>query len=330
MNVLITGGAGFIGANLVRYWLGAYPNDTVVTLDALTFGPSNVRDLSEHPRHRLIPGDIADEATVFSAYEAYRFDLAIHTAAQSHVDVSIDSPLSTIRTNVLGTATLLEGFRRYRPDGRFHVVSTDEVYGDLGDVGAFSEASPYAPNNPYSASKAGGDHLARAYHRTFGLHVTISHCSNNYGPYQYLDKFIPKMVCNAVEGRSLPVYGEGLNVRDWLYVEDHCRGIAVICQEAAAGASYCIGGREEWRNLDLVRLLCKKVDDRLGRAAGTSARLITFVPDRLGHDYRYALDSTKLTSELGWRPRVSFEEGLTSTVDWYLSNPSWVEEHRAP
>ncbi len=328
MNVLITGGAGFIGANLVRYWLREHPSDRVVTLDKLLFGPGNLRACLDNPRHELIVADVSDASAAFAAYEEHGFELAIHTAAQSHVDVSIDDPLATIRSNVLGTATVLEGLRRVGGDGRVHVVSTDEVYGSLGDEDSFSESSPYSPNNPYSASKAGGDHLASAYHRTYGVDVTISHCSNNYGPFQYLDKFIPKMVCNAAAGIALPVYGQGENVRDWLHVEDHCRGIEAICRSGRAGETYCIGGKSEWRNADLVKLLCEKVDARLGRDAGTSARLIEWVADRPGHDYRYALDASKIECELGWRPSVSFDEGLTATVDWYLSNPEWVAEHR--
>ena len=284
IRVLITGGAGFIGANLVRYWLREHPSDTVVTFDKLLFGDENLNHCRDNPRHHLVVGDVCDRRIVFDTLDRHEIDWVIHAAAQSHVDVSISDPLPTIETNVLGTATLLEATRQLSPEGRFHVVSTDEVYGSLGDRDAFREDTPYAPNNPYSASKAGGDHLARAYQRTFGLHVTISHCSNNYGPFQYPDKFIPKMVCNAVEGRDLPVFGQGLNVRDWLYVEDHCRAIDVICRSAASGESYCIGGNAEWRNVDLVRLLCDKVDARLGRKDGTSRQLITFVSDRPFND----------------------------------------------
>ena len=327
MTVLITGGAGFIGANLVRYWLDAYPDDVVVTLDKLAYGDANIRDTRDHERHHFVKGDIADAGLVRSVFEDHGIDSVIHAAAQSHVDLSISDPLSTIESNVMGTAVLLEAMRLYAPGkGRFHLVSTDEVFGALGDQAAFSEISPYSPNNPYSASKAAADHLVRAYQRTFGMEVSITNCSNNYGPWQYPDKFLPKMICNAAAGLPLPVYGDGRNVRDWLYVEDHCRAIDVVFHKADSGAAYCVGGTSEWQNIELLRLLCAQLDERLDRSEGESAELITFVADRPGHDYRYAMDASKLERELGWTPQVSFEDGLETTMSWYLDNPAWVAE----
>lgn len=327
MNVLVTGGAGFIGANLVQYWLAAYPDDVVVTLDKLAYGDANLRDVRDHDRHRFVQGDITDAELVRSVFVEHRIDSVIHAAAQSHVDLSISDPLSTVESNVMGTAVLLEAMRLHAADrGRFHLVSTDEVFGALRDQAAFSETSPYSPNNPYSASKAAGDHLVRAYQRTFGMEVSITNCSNNYGPRQYPDKFLPKMICNAAAGLPLPVYGDGRNVRDWLYVEDHCRAIDVIFHNAPSGAAYCVGGTSEWQNIELLRLLCAQLDEKLGRPDGESAELITFVADRPGHDYRYAMDASKLERDLGWTPQVTFEDGLERTMAWYLDNPDWVDE----
>ncbi len=327
MNVLVTGGAGFIGANLVHYWLREHPDDIVVTLDKLAYGDANIRDCLDHPRHRFVKGDITDADLVRSVFETHEIHSVVHAAAQSHVDASISDPVSTVHANAIGTAVLLEAMRLYSAgDGRFHLVSTDEVFGALGDQEAFSEESPYAPNNPYSASKAAGDHLVRAYQRTFGMEVSTTNCSNNYGPRQYPDKFLPKMICNAAAKLPLPVYGDGRNVRDWLYVEDHCRAIDVIFHGAASGEAYCVGGTSEWQNIELLHLLCAQLDEKLGRSAGESAELITFVEDRPGHDYRYAMDASKLERDLGWRPQVSFEEGLERTMAWYLDNPGWVDE----
>ncbi|MDA1192687.1 MAG: dTDP-glucose 4,6-dehydratase [Candidatus Poribacteria bacterium] len=330
MNLLVTGSAGFIGANLVRYWLDNHPNDSVVSLDKLVYGRANLAEFIDHPRHTFVQGDIADAELIERLFVEHRIESVIHAAAQSHVDVSIQDPVGTIHANVIGTAALLEGMRRHaKVRGRFHLVSTDEVFGSLGDQDAFRETSPYSPNNPYSASKAASDHLVRAYHRTFGIDVSITNCSNNYGPHQYPDKFLPKMICNGVDGQPLPVYGDGKNIREWLFVDDHCRAIDLIFHNAKPGSAYCVGGRAEWQNIELVHLLCEILDEKLDRPAGTTARQIAFVADRPGHDYRYAMDSSRLRSDLGWSPQVSFEDGLETTVNWYLSRPDWIEEVRA-
>jgi dTDP-glucose 4,6-dehydratase len=324
MNLLITGGAGFIGVNLVRYWLEHHPEDTVVALDRLAYGCAGLDERLAHANLRFVHGDAADADMVRRVFGEHGIGGVIHAAAQSHVDTAIADPETTLRDNVWATFRLLEAMRRLSPQGRFHLISTDEVFGQLGAAGYFDESTPYAPDNPYSASKAAADHLVRAYHHTYGLDVVITNCSNNYGPFQYADKFIPRMIRQALRDEPLPVYGKGENVRDWLYVGDHCRAIDVVFHRAEPGETYCIGGNNEWRNIDLVRLLCRLVDERLGRRRGASEQLITFVPDRPGHDFRYAIHPGKVERDLGWKPIVPFEEGLARTVDWYLEHREWM------
>ena len=331
-TLLVTGGCGFIGSNLIRHWREAHPTDLVVNLDKLTYAgnPRNLSDLEGDERYAFVRGDISDPATVEEVFARWRPDGVVHLAAESHVDRSILEPLDFIRTNVLGTAVLLETARRFwgdRRDVRFHHVSTDEVYGELGPTGYFSEETPYRPNSPYSASKAGSDHLARAYHRTYAMPVVVTTCSNNYGPYQFPEKLIPLMIHNALTGQPLPVYGNGSNVRDWIYVEDHCRALDRVFHEGRPGETYAIGGRSERSNLDVVRTLCRLLD-QLGADPANQPHedLIVFVPDRPGHDFRYAIDSTKIERELGWRPREIFESGLLRTVRWYIENRAWIED----
>lgn len=346
-HLLITGGAGFIGANFVHYWLEHHPEDRVVVLDALTYAGNlaNLAAASGQSRFRFVRGDISDAQLLSSIFAAAQVDCVVHFAAESHVDRSITGPDEFIRTNVLGTHALLKAARaawnrngQCRDDVRFHHVSTDEVYGSLAaDSPAFTESTAYSPNSPYSASKAGSDHLVRAYHHTFGLPVTTSNCSNNYGPYHFPEKLIPLMLVNALDGKPLPVYGRGENLRDWLYVEDHCRAIDVILQRGRVGETYNVGGRNEWRNIDIVRHLCSILERRFQRepslrdrfpkcpaASGQSIdSLIAFVTDRPGHDWRYAIDATKIERELAFKPRESFETGIEKTVDWYLANEAW-------
>lgn len=334
MKILITGGAGFIGSHVVRRFVTRYPDYQVVNLDALTYAGNleNIRDIEKAPNYRFIKGDITDETAIGNLFDSESFDAVIHLAAESHVDRSITDPLIFIRTNVLGTASLLNAARRnWIRDGQvkqgvmFYHVSTDEVYGSLGASGYFTESTPYDPRSPYSASKASSDHLVRAYHHTFGFPALISNCSNNYGSYQFPEKLIPLMIRNIVMNRPLPVYGKGENVRDWLWVEDHASAIDAVFHKGRAGQTYNIGGNNEWKNIDLVHLLCRLMDQKLGRPEGTSARLITYVKDRAGHDLRYAIDSSKLKKEIGWEPSITFEKGLSVTVDWYLSNQVWLE-----
>ncbi|MCX8040052.1 MAG: dTDP-glucose 4,6-dehydratase [Planctomycetota bacterium] len=329
--VLVTGGAGFIGCHVVRHLLASDPALRVITLDALTYAGhrENLADvLAAHPqRHRFVHGDIADRPLVAALFAEEGIDTVIHLAAESHVDRSIDGPLAFVRSNVLGTAVLLEAARAAwgrRQDVRFHHVSTDEVFGSLGEEGRFTEETPYDPSSPYSASKAASDHLVRAWHRTYGLPATLSNCCNNYGPYQFPEKLIPLMVCRALAGETLPVYGSGRQIRDWLYVEDHARALALIVRRGQPGRTYHIGAREEHRNLELVERLCDLLDELRPDPAGPHRRLIRFVADRPGHDYRYAIDPTRLERELGWRPQVSFAEGLRRTVQWYLERQDWV------
>lgn len=328
-KILITGGAGFIGSHLVRLMVNKYPNYLIVNLDALTYAgnPANLRDVEQAPNYRFERVDICDVEAVREVFDRHSIDSVIHLAAESHVDRSIDDPFAFARTNVLGTLTLLQVAKERWTDEAPHLfyhVSTDEVYGSLGTEGAFTELSRYEPHSPYSASKASSDHFVRAFHDTFGLPIVVSNCSNNYGPYQFPEKLIPLFINNIRERRPLPVYGRGENVRDWLYVEDHARAIDLIFHRGRVGETYNIGGSNEWRNIDLVRLLVATTDRLLGRTEGEDDNLITFVRDRAGHDLRYAIDSTKLREELGWTPEVDFEEGIERTVRWYLHNDEWL------
>ena len=321
MNILVTGGAGFIGANFTRLLLDE-AEDRVVNLDLLTYAGNleNLAGYEGHPRYRFVKGDIGDRDLVRSLLADEQIDAVVHFAAESHVDRSVEGPEIFVRTNVLGTEILLEEARRAGLK-RFIMVSTDEVYGSLGAEGFFTEKSPLAPNSPYAASKASADLLCRAFAGTFDLPVVVTRCSNNYGPYQFPEKLIPLMIANALEDKPLPVYGDGQNVRDWLFVEDHCRALDLVLRRGRNGEVYNIGGMNEMKNLDLVRMLVDKLDK--------SRDLITFVPDRPGHDRRYAIDANKIVTELGWQPRVTFAEGLSRTVDWYLANRSWWEKIRS-
>lgn len=330
-KILITGGCGFIGSNFIRY-LFSLPEfkDTIVNVDKLTYAgnPENLSDIeATYPeRYVFIQTDICDMESMTDVFESYLIDTVCHFAAESHVDRSIVEPDAFLNTNVMGTFNLLELTRKYKDRMElFHHISTDEVFGSLGEKGLFSESTPYDPSSPYSASKAASDHIVRAYHRTYGLPVTISNCSNNYGPYQFPEKLIPLMIINAKEGEPLPVYGEGQNIRDWLYVEDHCKAIWKIMNGGRHGETYNIGGRCEMRNIEVVNTLCDTMDRVAPLSGGRSRReLITFVKDRPGHDYRYAIDCTKLQNELNWEPEESFETGIEKTIRWYLKNESWV------
>jgi dTDP-glucose 4,6-dehydratase len=338
-TILVTGGAGFIGANFVLSWVGAV-GTSVVTLDLLTYAgnPASLETLQGGERHRLVRGDICDGELVGSLLREHRPRAIVHFAAESHVDRSIVAPDAFVRTNMQGTFTLLEQAKAYwsglededKKKFRFLHVSTDEVYGTLGpDDPAFSETTPYAPNSPYAASKAASDHLVRAYHHTFGLPVLTTNCSNNYGPLQFPEKLIPLMILNALEGKPLPVYGDGANVRDWLFVGDHCAAIRTVLERGRVGETYNIGGNSERKNLDVVQTVCDLVDEmRPDATIGSRRKLITFVKDRPGHDRRYAIDATKIARELGWGPAERFETGLRRTVQWYLENPAWVENVR--
>ena len=330
MKILITGGAGFIGSHVVRLFAKKYPDYTIVNLDALTYAGNleNLKDVESLPNCSFVKGDITDEGFIDQLFAKEHFDAVIHLAAESHVDRSIMDPLSFVKTNILGTAVLLNAARKYwkEMNGKlFYHVSTDEVYGSLGESGFFTETTPYDPHSPYSASKASSDHLVKAYYDTYGLPVVISNCSNNYGSHQFPEKLLPLMINNIVHSKPLPVYGKGDNIRDWLWVEDHARAIDVIFHKGKLGETYNIGGFNEWKNLDIVHLLCKIMDKKLNRTEGESAKLITFVKDRAGHDKRYAIDATKLNKELGWEPSLQFEEGLDKTIDWYLANGEWIE-----
>ncbi len=329
-SVLVTGGAGFIGANFVEHLLETDPDVSIVTLDSLTYAGSleNLRAPLANTRHRFERGDITDAALVRRLLGENEIDTIVHFAAESHVDRSISGPAAFITTNVVGTFTLLEESRSAwlsggpRRDVRFHHVSTDEVFGSLGEDDApFSETTPYSPNSPYSASKAGSDHLARAYQHTYGLPVTVTNCSNNYGPYQHAEKFIPTVIRSALAGNPIPIYGAGLNVRDWLYVKDHCTAIDAVVRRGRVGNTYLVGGRSERRNIDIAHQICGILDERSPRANGSYSGLLTSVTDRLGHDFRYAIDSSLIEGELGWSASETFDSGITRTVDWYLSNP---------
>jgi dTDP-glucose 4,6-dehydratase len=330
-KILITGGAGFIGSHVVRLFVQKYPKYLIVNVDALTYAGNleNLTDVEHMPNYLFEKGDILDDARIAGLFDKYQFDSVIHLAAESHVDRSIRNPHAFVRTNVMGTVSLLHScLNHWNADlnrGLFYFVSTDEVYGSLGKTGLFTEHAAYDPRSPYSASKASADHFVMAYYHTYGLPVVLSNCSNNYGSHHFPEKLIPLMINNIKNGKPLPVYGKGENVRDWLWVEDHARAIDLIFHRGARGEKYNVGGFNEWKNIDIVQLLCRIMDQKLGRPAGESAKLITFVKDRPGHDMRYAIDATKLNRELGWAPSLQFEEGLEKTVDWYLANQAWVD-----
>jgi dTDP-glucose 4,6-dehydratase len=330
-NILITGGAGFIGSHVVRHFLLTHPDVKVVNLDKLTYAGNleNLKDIEHLPNYAFEKGDIADAAFVQSLFEKYNFDGVIHLAAESHVDRSITNPMEFVQTNVVGTVTLLNAavahWKNNFEGKRFYHVSTDEVYGELHNPeDFFTEETSYDPRSPYSASKAASDHFVRAYGNTYGLPIVISNCSNNYGPNHFPEKLIPLIIHNIIHQKPLPVYGKGENVRDWLYVEDHAKAIDKVFHEGKIGDTYNIGGFNEWKNIDVVKLLCKILDGKLNRVEGESEKLIQFVTDRAGHDLRYAIDSTKIMNELGWKPSLQFEEGIEKTVDWYLNNTGWL------
>jgi dTDP-glucose 4,6-dehydratase len=329
-NILITGGAGFIGSHVVRLFVNKYPDYRIINLDCLTYAGNleNLRDVEHAPNYIFEKVDILDTNGLKEAFERHSVTDVIHLAAESHVDRSISDPLAFVKTNVIGTVNLLNAakdFWKGADDRLFYHVSTDEVYGSLDHGGFFTESTAYDPQSPYSASKASSDHFVRAYANTYKLRTVISNCSNNYGPNQFPEKLIPLCIHNIRNNKPLPVYGKGENVRDWLYVVDHARAIDVVFHKGKIGETYNIGGFNEWKNIDIVRLLCQKMDEKLGRSAGTSANLITFVKDRAGHDLRYAIDATKIQRELGWEPSLQFEEGIGKTIDWYLTNQDWLD-----
>ena len=329
--ILITGGAGFIGTHLVKHWVKTYSNQLVINVDLLTYAGNleNLRDIENSKNYKFIKGDIRDADFLSQLFIDYPIDSVIHLAAESHVDRSITDPQSFLETNILGTFQLLNACKNAWKDQRegklFYHVSTDEVFGSLGEEGYFTEETAYDPRSPYSASKAASDHLVRAYFHTYHLPVVISNCSNNYGPYQFPEKLIPLMIRNIIGMKNLPVYGDGKNTRDWLWVGDHVSAIDLIFHRGEMGETYAIGGHNEWQNLALVQFLCQSIDKKLGRAEGTSEKLITFVTDRKGHDRRYAIDATKLKDKLGWEPQISPEEGMVKTVDWYVENAEWLD-----
>ena len=329
-TILITGGAGFIGSHVVRLFVNKYPDYKIINLDKLTYAGNleNIRDIEAKPNYEFVKGDIVDAGFVSGLFKKHNIDGVIHLAAESHVDRSISNPTEFIFTNIIGTVNLLNAARAAWTENPghnlFYHISTDEVYGSLGEEGLFTETSPYDPRSPYSASKASSDHLVRAWYHTFKLPVVISNCSNNYGPNQFPEKLIPLAINNIKNMKPVPVYGKGENIRDWLYVEDHARAIDEIFHRGIEGETYNIGGINEWKNIDLIHALCKIMDQKLNRKPGTSESLITFVKDRAGHDLRYAIDSAKLQKDLEWAPSLQFEEGLAKTIDWYLENEAWM------
>jgi dTDP-glucose 4,6-dehydratase len=330
-KILITGGAGFIGSHVVRRMVTKYPNYHIFNLDALTYAGNleNIADIQDASNYTFIKGDIVDADFISNLFLTHQFDGVLHLAAESHVDRSITDPLSFVRTNVIGTMNLLNAAKSIwmnNWDGkRFYHISTDEVYGSLGTTGLFTETTPYDPNSPYSASKASSDHFVRAYGETYGLPYVITNCSNNYGPNHFPEKLIPLFINNIITNKALPVYGDGNYTRDWLFVEDHAVAIDLVFHEGKNHETYNIGGFNEWKNIDLVKLLCQQMDKKLGRPDGESAKLITYVKDRPGHDLRYAIDASKINKELGWKPSVTFEQGLERTIDWYLANEEWLK-----
>lgn len=330
-KILITGGAGFIGSHLTRLFVRKYPGYTIVNLDKLTYAGNleNLRDIENEPNYHFIKGDITDLNLLRNLFSAHKLTAVLHCAAESHVDRSITDPLAFINTNVLGTASLLQAAKEaWAGDYEnkiFYHISTDEVYGSLGETGFFTETTAYDPRSPYSASKASSDHIVRAFYHTYKMPVKISNCSNNYGPYHFPEKLIPLCIHNIINNKPLPIYGKGENVRDWLFVEDHVRAIDVIFHNGKIGETYNIGGHNEWTNINLVKELCRQMDDKLGRPKGSSEKLITYVTDRAGHDLRYAIDASKLKKELGWMPSLQFEEGISKTIDWYLANTEWLK-----
>lgn len=329
-TILITGGAGFIGSHVVRLFVNKYPGYKIVNLDKLTYAGNlaNLKDIENKSNYEFVKGDIVDGEFIMKLFEERNFDAVIHLAAESHVDRSISNPTAFVYTNVIGTVNLLNAAKHIWQKGDEHLfyhISTDEVYGSLGESGMFTEETRYDPHSPYSASKASSDHFVRAYHDTFGLPVVITNCSNNYGSFQFPEKLIPLFINNIRNNKPLPVYGKGENIRDWLWVEDHASAIDVVFHKGRVGETYNIGGFNEWKNIDLIRVICKVMDRKLGRPEGESEKLITFVTDRAGHDLRYAIDASKIKNELNWEPSLQFEEGIEKTIDWYLNNSEWLQ-----
>ena len=329
-TILITGGAGFIGSHLVKLMVNKYLDYRIINLDKLTYAGNlaNLTDIEDKPNYKFVKGDIVDADFINQLFSDYNFDAVIHLAAESHVDRSIEGPMEFIMTNIVGTTNLLnaakDSWNSNFSDKLFYHVSTDEVYGSLGEEGMFLETTSYDPRSPYSASKASSDHIVRAYHHTYGMPIVISNCSNNYGSHQFPEKLIPLFINNIQNNKPLPVYGKGENIRDWLWVNDHAKAIDVIFHDGKNGETYNIGGHNEWKNIDLIKVMCKVMDEKLGRSEGESEKLITYVTDRAGHDMRYAIDATKLKDELGWVPSLQFEEGIRNTIDWYLDNEDWL------